>query len=202
MENEAILFIFRGLERLAIVTIAGILIYLGYKLFILLPNKTNSEGKIELPGGISIYLSRIGPGAFLALFGAIILVYSVKTQLNTNLDNGKNDSIPEVIYMANTEKLASIIQWEEIYLEIDIESLNKLNNTIENMIESGEEKPIDFQLAAKLSPSITRIKGMMMLRHWKKEWGDSIIFYNWIKEGVSDKAPPEIEKAVEFFNRN
>ena len=64
---------FRALERILAVVIAGISIYLGYRLFLKLPDKTDSEGKFILPGNISIYISRVGPGVFFALFGAAIL---------------------------------------------------------------------------------------------------------------------------------
>jgi len=61
--------------KATIVALAGLLIYLGYKLFLQIPDNTDSEGKVVLPGGVSIYLTLIGPGAFLALFGTAILIY-------------------------------------------------------------------------------------------------------------------------------
>src|ERR1044072_3709340 len=51
-------------------------VLLGYRLFINLPEKTDSSGKVVLPGGVSIWLSRVGPGIFFALFGAAIVAYS------------------------------------------------------------------------------------------------------------------------------
>jgi hypothetical protein len=57
--------ILRALERLLDAAIGGLSIYLGYRLFLRLPDKTDSQGKIILPGKISIFLSRVGPGVFL-----------------------------------------------------------------------------------------------------------------------------------------
>jgi hypothetical protein len=42
-------------------------------MFLAIPRAQTGEGKIELPGGVSIYVTRVGPGVFFALFGAVIL---------------------------------------------------------------------------------------------------------------------------------
>ena len=42
-----------------------------------MPSVNKAEGKLELPGGVSIFLTRIGPGVFFALFGCAIIGYSV-----------------------------------------------------------------------------------------------------------------------------
>src|SRR5574341_1112697 len=75
----------RALERIIAVLIGGLAIYLGYQLFIHLPTQMNSEGKIVLPGDISVYLSRVGPGAFFALFGTIVVAASFYFQFKTSV---------------------------------------------------------------------------------------------------------------------
>ena len=70
--------ILRSVERLLGVIIAGLCIYLGFRLFLALPKKSDSTGKLVLPGGLNVYLSRIGPGAFFALFGCALVVMSFK----------------------------------------------------------------------------------------------------------------------------
>lgn len=67
---------FRSIERIVAVAIGVASIYLGYRLFVAVPLHRESEGKVVLPGDISIYLSKIGPGAFFALVGAIIVAVS------------------------------------------------------------------------------------------------------------------------------
>ena len=62
----------RMLERVLAVTIGGIAIYFGYRLFALLPTQSDSAGKIELPG-VSVVLSKVGPGVFFAAFGSFVL---------------------------------------------------------------------------------------------------------------------------------
>ena len=69
--------IFRAVERIVAVVIGGLSVYLGYRLFLHIPEQKEGEGKIDLPGGISIFVTRVGPGVFFALFGAVIVAFSV-----------------------------------------------------------------------------------------------------------------------------
>jgi hypothetical protein len=217
MDNNIFLFAIRGTERIAVVALAGLLIYLGYKLFLQIPDKTDSEGKVVLPGGVSIYLTRIGPGAFLALFGAAILIYSVTTQMEINPPRDHQDStnvnqdstdikidIASIKYAQETALLNNLNQemldYEDKYLEMDFQTLNRLSRIVDDLIETGAKGNIDFDLASKLKTGIVRLKGMVMLRHWKDEWGNSKVFYNWVKTGTKEDVPPEIKSAVKFFN--
>ena len=68
--------VLRSLERLVVVAFGGLSIYLGYRLFLRMPDQENAQGRVTLPGGISIYMTRVGPGAFFALFGAVVLSLS------------------------------------------------------------------------------------------------------------------------------
>ena len=63
----------RFLERLCAVVIGGIAIYLGYRLFLKVPERHDSAGKLVLPWDVSVVLSRVGPGIFFALFGASVV---------------------------------------------------------------------------------------------------------------------------------
>ena len=73
----------RATERLFSVVIGGFSIFLGYHLFLRLPNlPSDGEGKFELPGGVSIYISRIGPGIFFALFGTALVGFSLFNPLS------------------------------------------------------------------------------------------------------------------------
>src|SRR5882757_2369346 len=76
MESLDALLLMRMVERLLGLLAGGLCIVLGYRLFVKLPEKTDSSGKLVLPGGVSIWLSRVGPGIFFALFGAAIVSYS------------------------------------------------------------------------------------------------------------------------------
>lgn len=72
--------ILRMLERIIVVVIGGIAIYLGYRLFFHLPFERSHKGELELPG-VKIVLSRVGPGVFFAAFGSIVLYYSLTEEV-------------------------------------------------------------------------------------------------------------------------
>jgi hypothetical protein len=77
----------RVIERVLAVVVGGMSVYLGYRLFIKLPEQKDSSGKVVLPGGISVFVSRIGPGVFFSLFGAAVVVVSLQQGLELNLAN-------------------------------------------------------------------------------------------------------------------
>ena len=67
----------RMAERILVVAIGGLAIYLGYRLFLKVPESHDSEGRIKLPWNITLLFSRVGPGVFFAVFGAAIVTYAL-----------------------------------------------------------------------------------------------------------------------------
>jgi hypothetical protein len=82
METQSLLGAFRGSERVLIVLAATLCIWLGYRLFQSLPTQHNAQGKLELPGA-KLTMSKIGPGVFFALFGALVLWQGQEHALDT-----------------------------------------------------------------------------------------------------------------------
>src|SRR5688500_12381930 len=76
MDSVDAMLLMRMVDRLLGLLSGALCVVLGYRLFINLPEKTDLAGKVVLPGGVSIWLSRVGPGIFFALFGAAIVAYS------------------------------------------------------------------------------------------------------------------------------
>ena len=56
MDAVDALLLMRMVERLLGLLAGGLCIVLGYRLFVKLPEKTDSSGKVVLPGGVSIWL--------------------------------------------------------------------------------------------------------------------------------------------------
>src|SRR6266478_4239805 len=80
MDPESLVIIFRMVERILGVLLGGLLIYLGYRLFLSLSAKRGRDGgsgDFTLAGGNKIKLSKVGPGVFFALFGAGLIVFSL-----------------------------------------------------------------------------------------------------------------------------
>ncbi len=92
----------RVIERVLAVVVGGMSVYLGYRLFIKLPEQMDSSGKVVLPGGISVFVSRIGPGVFFSLFGAAVVVVSLQQGLELNLANKAS------VTAESTEKTADL----------------------------------------------------------------------------------------------
>lgn len=77
MDPVIVTIVMRSIERLMVVAGASIAIWCGYRLFLAMPSRERGAGKLELPGGVSIHVSRVGPGVFFTLFGATILGLSL-----------------------------------------------------------------------------------------------------------------------------
>jgi len=76
MDPKLIAISARSLERIVAVLLGGLAIYYGFRLFLDVPFERYSDGKIQLPG-MSVVLSKAGPGLFFAAFGAIVIVTSL-----------------------------------------------------------------------------------------------------------------------------
>ncbi|MBY6006551.1 hypothetical protein KUV62_21690 [Salipiger bermudensis] len=71
-ENE-ILVLGRVLERLIIVLAAGASIWMGWRLFYRVADRADHEAELSWKE-LRVQLQRVGPGAFFALFGVVVLV--------------------------------------------------------------------------------------------------------------------------------
>lgn len=82
-EQGFVTVLLRMVERILTVGIAGMTVYFGYRLFLLLPTETNAEGKIELPN-VSVVLSKVGPGVFFVAFAVFVLYTSLTSPIKTD----------------------------------------------------------------------------------------------------------------------
>lgn len=76
MDSNLIAISARCIERIIAVLLGGLAIYYGFRLFLVVPVQTLSDGKIQMPG-LSVVLAKAGPGLFFAAFGAIVVVTSL-----------------------------------------------------------------------------------------------------------------------------
>lgn len=199
MEN---LFLFRGVERLLIVFLSGLLIYLGYKLFALLPDKSDSNGKVILPGDVSIYISRIGPGAFFALFGMVVLIYSVKTQVDVkNNGNEYKMAIPAQSGMSSENQNRLNSQFDMSELEMQIGSLNRLNDCIIETLNGSEKCLSNLEMLALVHNNLQDIKLNLILYNWRNDWGKQEAFVQWVESDQKQNYPMELGVPVSLFNQ-
>lgn len=185
MENidvTSIMFL-RMFERMMVVIIGGIAIYLGYRLFALLPTESDSAGKIQLPG-FSVVLSRVGPGIFFAAFGSIFLYQSLAKPVQVNDDFVGATPLEQVDKVAPPDlkqpldQSVTPQQLERVRLSLQV------LNCMERVVTSsrGEMKAEDVELAVR-DAKLTLLESV-----WDQgSWGDKNAFRRWaaMRKGVA-----------------
>jgi len=196
----------RAIERI-IATLAGVLfVYLGYRLFLKLPERTEGEGRFTLPGDISIYISRVGPGGFLGLFGTGIIIacfyFSLTMYPPQRVDSSEPNTAPRrgaplapgfIQYLGGS---GATLLMSRANVAGDIYTLNQVRAGVRgNRIDVN---PDDLEQA------ITRIKLALMWSIWGDggEWGDYAKFRAWIEnpKSKSQPIPPEFSEPAAFFD--
>ena len=194
----------RVIERVLAVVIGGISIYLGYRLFIKLPEQKDSEGKLVLPGDISIFFSRVGPGVFFSLFGAAVVVVSLQHGLELDLANkatvtaesSEKTANMKVRYMGGGAGEPDPAKRDALRAEArrTIAELNKLPAMLASDVSASRRTDV----AQAVRESKLALIGMV----WDADWGDFPKFRNWVNDGETDPAPPGLSpEAVKAFRQ-
>jgi hypothetical protein len=188
-------------ERILSVLIGGMSIYLGYRLFLAIPEYSDSEGRFKLPWSTSIVLSRIGPGVFFALFGSIVVGSSFYRSIHyderlsvRNESSGRTTSTAEVTGRfsgaASAAADGDARADARMRLQRDIAVLNTIPSLLDPHLSPENRSVVDFALP--------RIKLALMESVWSDSWGDPQVFRQWTASPGA-KVPSGIEKAVEYF---
>lgn len=198
--------ILREIERIIVVVIGGISIYLGYRLFLKLPN-LDSEGKITFPWDISILLSRVGPGVFFALFGAAVVIFSLYRTIEyselkpsaapqATAASGEN---PMVTHSLEFTGLGSNLTAGDIQALEDARALLRKDIAILNTILRQLSPDLPEQDRGSAQRAIARVKFALMKSVWiDRDWGSKVAFEVWLKDETL-QPPKELEQAVEYF---
>ena len=197
----------RTIERLIAVLIGGLSIYLGYRLFLRVPDRHEGEGQVKL-WDVSIIMSRIGPGAFFALFGAAVVGLSlykgvvvadaeervqsghVAPTSNTPASHSKSFS---GIGASNTNTADQRAD-DRALLRRDIAILNNFLPKLRPDLPEQDRSQVEL--------AIPRIKFALMQPVWDENapgWGDPAHFEAWLKDAEPDPPPVEIASAVAYF---
>jgi len=193
----------RVVERILAVVIGGLSIYLGYRLFIKLPEQKDSEGKMTLPGDISIFFSRVGPGVFFSLFGAAVVALSLQHGLELDVARKAN------VTAAASEQTASVkVRYMGGAGEVDparrealraearrtIAELNKLPSLLPSSLPASRRTDV--------AQAVRESKLALLSMVWGPDWGDFPTFRNWVNDGEADPVPAGISpEAVKTFGQ-
>jgi hypothetical protein len=201
----------RSLERILVVAVGGLSIYLGYRLFLHIPSRTDSQGRVVLPGGISIFLTRVGPGTFFALFGAIVVAMSFAFPVQySKYSEESGPSGPTSVTM-RTEKMTqettsgfapapagdrgaeeTAPQARRAALADKMALLNAMTPRL-----APEPDMIRRQLRDSL---LLGVKVDVMRQAWDAgAWGPFEVFEGWVNNGEPEPPPGKLKPAVVVF---
>jgi hypothetical protein len=193
MDSVDAMLLMRMVERLLGLLSGALCVVLGYRLFINLPEKTDSAGKVVLPGGVSIWLSRVGPGIFFALFGAAIVAYSfastVRVTNEQNVPRASSDTPGEALAMRRQEiaamagRAARSDTSEQTIIELR-GAMADLNAAIDRLGRDAAPPERDRLIAGLQNAKVLLLRGA-----WVAAWGDPARFQSWVNSGAQLPAP-------------
>jgi hypothetical protein len=208
MESLDALLLMRMAERLLGLLAGGLCVVLGYRLFVKLPEKTDSSGKVVLPGGVSIWLSRVGPGIFFALFGAAIVAYSFASAVKvTNEQTGPSPrasaattgevpttSRQEIAAMSDRSAEPAKGEARRQQLMVLRGTLADLNATIDRLGRDAASPDRD-----RLVVGLQMAKQLLLRGAWDSAWGDPARFQSWINTGAVPPAPAGMDEPAGLY---
>jgi len=193
----------RAAERILLVLVGALSIYLGYSLFRHIPSTAKGaglgEGKIELPGGVSIFLTRIGPGVFFALFGIAVIGYSVTRPVNLDVPAAPRAvaltaaSTPGLHYSGMTEAdpVRNAVPPIAVAGLPPGDVVARLNGLYQN-----SQRQMNTVEAEELARLIRAAKFYVILGSWQPQWGDRAVFERWVREHGNEDPPPNLVPAA------
>lgn len=203
MDSVDAMLLMRMVERLLGLLSGALCVVLGYRLFINLPEKTDSAGKVVLPGGVSIWLSRVGPGIFFALFGAAIVAYSfastVRVTNEQNVPRASSDTPGEALAMRRQEiaamsaRAAKTDTKEQMLIDLR-GSMTDLNTAIDRIGRDVAPPERD-----RLIAGLQNAKMLLLRTAWVPTWGDPARFQSWINSGAILPAPAGMDEPAGLY---
>jgi hypothetical protein len=205
MEFLDAMLLMRMVERLLGLLSGALCVVLGYRLFINLPDKTDSGGKVVLPGGVSIWLSRVGPGIFFALFGAAIVAYSFASTVRVTNEQGaapsqaSSDTPGATLAMRRQEiaamsaRAAKSDTTERTLIELR-GAMADLNATIDRLGRDVAPPERD-----RLIAGLQNAKVLLLRSAWMPAWGDPARFQSWVNSGAVLPAPAGMDEPAGLY---
>lgn len=181
--------VLRFAERITAVLVGGLAIFLGYRLFISVPELKDASGNFKLPWNISIVMTRIGPGVFFALFGASAVCLALLRPLTIKPGNGSATYATE---RADADSQARADG--RALLRREMAALNTLPRQLRPDLASQDRKDIER--------SLRRTKLAMMKPFWgqpQEGFGEFSAFESWVENEERDPPPPGMAGALELY---
>jgi hypothetical protein len=197
------ILLMRGIERLAIVLIGGMAIYLGYRLFLAVKAEAEGEARITLPHDVTVMVSRVGPGVFFALFGSMVVVASLYFSIRYS-DAGRDvvysgmapaglSAAGETAGAVPTAAAASdeALALARLRLRQEIEFLNRLPGLLGPGLSEGQRETA--------AGHVREIKLRLMASVWADDWSDPDSFRLWAEGGAAAEGGDAFGSARAFY---
>lgn len=197
-----------ALTRLVALGIGAFLCYLGFRLFSEVP--VPAEGEAELSGvrGMTIKLTRVGPGVFFALFGTIVVVWSLSRPFEYTERRLAADGAPALAAAAgdvveiragamNPTAGAQATEDAASRRNVVAQEVQWLNQVALRLLQ----RP-DPDLVHDPDYMVPRIKQVLMESVWDASaWGSPAAFRQWLERtgGLSAPADPATAQAAAFY---
>lgn len=193
----------RHIERLLAVLIGGLSIYLGYRLFLRVPDRYEGESQFKA-WNISIVMSRIGPGIFFALFGAAVVGLSFYHAVTVERVQQASTATPaDTVPARQAERYSGMgAPAAEADRRADARALLRRDIAILNTLIPKLRADLAEQDRTQVELALPRIKFTLMQPVWPAHapgWGDPARFEAWLNADAPDPPPADIAAAVDFF---
>lgn len=201
------LALLRAIERLIGMLLGGLAIVLGYRLFMNIPQSTESSAEAHISGKLKIILTRIGPGVFFALFGAGIIWSSYNYSVTAA---GKREHLP----IANPD---SAIQ-NTVPHQNENFSYNGMGNALAIESDAYQDKlaqvrqsvralntlalTLPAQKLASVDPVLTHSKVALISTIWQPAWGTYEAFVNWVENGEVPPVNKSFKEPYTLYSTN
>lgn len=178
----------RFIERITALLIGGVSIYIGYRLFLSVPEQRDSSGKVTLPWNISVVMTRVGPGVFFALFGITAVCFALVRPLTIESASGARASYAGAAPLDSSARAEA-----RALLRRDMALLNAIPRELRHDLPAPER--------ADIERGLTRVKLSLMKPVWesKEGFGDFAAFEKWALAGDSLPQPEGMSEAVALY---
>lgn len=184
----------RGLERLAALGAGAFTVYLGFRLFSLLPiTQTNSRGELELPG-VKVVVAQVSQGLLFAGMGAVLIGISLESKVELE----RRQETYEAAGRRETGHLETLVVEKQTFagslpgrivlppaeLAQQMGELNCLSqvSTLPRVAYPGDA-----------GAALESAKEALLLSSWQPAWGDPSMLRSWIDGDVGVTISREVE---------
>lgn len=192
----------RAAERVLVVVAGIAAIWIGYRLFALMPTRKEGESKLELPGGISIFISRVGPGTLFALFGAGLIAYSATRPVTFERDGLGDGQTANAASRVRLQTMTDTGTAATARPALPAQSLSReaavamINTWLRETTAGANSRSVGQRTMAAREAKLA-----IMREVWDaSRWGPYDSFHQWvIEKGGSGEPPPQNAGAAQFF---